>query len=231
MIGPLMPAPNMDYRIDYMATVQSRHCIVIGDNQIFCLQRSDEWVEILDKDIQNSNCHACFKWGLPCQTHSLCLLKSREGSVSFGINPIKFAWAAFQRKRTFQVWWTCRRVAVLSWFPSRRVPGQTQSLRLCWQLSPATAGHPKKLEPVHIPASPPPPRGFPRCCGGGRKHSSRLPCLFVCGRITELNPTCRSVAFGTGTAERQPSRGASHSRLNGRGAGRRQTALPLTYTV
>lgn len=78
MIGPLMPAPNMDYRIDYMATVQSRHCIVIGDNQIFCLQRSDEWVEILDKDIQNSNCHACFKWGLPCQTHSLCLLKSRK---------------------------------------------------------------------------------------------------------------------------------------------------------
>lgn len=33
-----------------MVTVRSRQCIVIFNNQVFCLQRGDGWVEILDKD-------------------------------------------------------------------------------------------------------------------------------------------------------------------------------------
>lgn len=34
-----------------MVTVQSRPCIVIFNNQGYCLQRGDGWVEILDKGL------------------------------------------------------------------------------------------------------------------------------------------------------------------------------------
>lgn len=46
-----MNVPNWINVLVYMVTVQSRHGIVIFNNQVFCLQRGDEQVEILDKEL------------------------------------------------------------------------------------------------------------------------------------------------------------------------------------
>lgn len=46
-----MNTPNWINVLVYMVTVQSRHGIVTFNNQVFCLQRGDEQVEILDKEL------------------------------------------------------------------------------------------------------------------------------------------------------------------------------------
>lgn len=46
-----MNVPNWINVLVYMVTVQSRHGIVIFNNQVFCLQRGDGRVEILDKEL------------------------------------------------------------------------------------------------------------------------------------------------------------------------------------
>lgn len=45
-----MNVPNWINVLVYMVTVQSRHGFVIFNNQVFCLQRGDGRVEILDKE-------------------------------------------------------------------------------------------------------------------------------------------------------------------------------------
>lgn len=69
--------PNWINVLVYMVTMQSRHAIVIFNNQVYCLQRGDGRLEILDKralcivqrDIQNKNYHLCAK----CDCRFVCL--------------------------------------------------------------------------------------------------------------------------------------------------------------
>lgn len=46
-----MNVPNWINVLVYMVTVQSRHGIVIFNNQVFCPQRGDGRVKILDKEL------------------------------------------------------------------------------------------------------------------------------------------------------------------------------------
>lgn len=78
-----MNVPNWINVLVYMVTAQSRHGIVIFNNQVHCLQRGDGRMEILDKralcivwgDIQNKNYHLCAKRGLRFHVLGLGLTK------------------------------------------------------------------------------------------------------------------------------------------------------------
>lgn len=95
-----MNVPNWINVLVYIVTVQSRHCIVILNNQVFCLQKGDGRVEILDKEVcalytetpteksVTSVLNVDYSFMCP---QKLAVMSTHEGCESFGMDLIKLA--------------------------------------------------------------------------------------------------------------------------------------------